>query len=51
MLPIEKNVFWSDLGVARKIYKKRAALQVVEVDAPGEVDDIQSGPIEQAITE
>lgn len=32
VLPIEKKVFWSDLGVARKIYQRRALLEVVEVD-------------------
>lgn len=26
VLPIEKNVFWSDLGIARKIYKGKAIL-------------------------
>lgn len=53
VLPIEKKVFWSDLGVARKIYRKRALLQVVEVDevATGEVDEITVGKIEQATGE
>ena len=31
VLPIEKKVFWEDLGVARKIYRKRALLEVVDV--------------------
>jgi hypothetical protein len=26
VLPIEKKVFWSDLGIARKIYKGKAIL-------------------------
>lgn len=26
VLPIEKKVFWSDLGIARKIYKGKAVL-------------------------
>lgn len=31
VLPIEKKVFWEELGIARKIYQHRALLQVVEV--------------------
>lgn len=31
VLPIEKKIFWEDLGVARKIYQHRAMLEVVEV--------------------
>ena len=31
VLPIEKKVFWEDLGVARKIYQHRALLEVCEV--------------------
>jgi uncharacterized hydrophobic protein (TIGR00271 family) len=27
VLPIKKNVFWDDLGVARKIYQRRALMQ------------------------
>lgn len=29
VLPIKKNVFWEDLGVARKIYKRRALMRSV----------------------
>jgi uncharacterized membrane protein len=36
VLPIEKKVFWEDLGVARKIYQKRAILEVVEADDAGD---------------
>jgi len=32
ILPIEKKVFWEDLGVTRRIYQRRALLQVVKVD-------------------
>jgi uncharacterized hydrophobic protein (TIGR00271 family) len=31
VLPIDKKVFWEDLGVARKIYRHRALLEVVDV--------------------
>ena len=31
VLPIQKNVFWTDLGVARKVYQKRAVLQRAQV--------------------
>jgi hypothetical protein len=31
-LPIKKKVFWSDLKITRRIYQRRALLQVVEVD-------------------
>jgi hypothetical protein len=27
VLPINKKVFWDDLGVARKVYQKRALIQ------------------------
>jgi len=43
VLPIEKSVFWTDLGVARKIYKHRALLEVVEKkDTTDEKNDVQS---------
>ena len=29
ILPIRKNIFWSDLGIARKIYQKKALVQRV----------------------
>jgi hypothetical protein len=29
-LPIRKNVFWDDLGVARKIYRNLAILQMAD---------------------
>lgn len=45
VLPIEKNVFWSDLGVARKIYRKRALLQVIQAD------EIPVGKTEEATSE
>ena len=32
VLPINKSVFWEDLGIARKIYRKRALLEVNEVE-------------------
>lgn len=32
-LPIDKKVFWDDLKVTRRIYQRRALLQVVEVSA------------------
>jgi len=32
-LPIEKKVFWGDLGVARKIYKGRALMPQAEAQA------------------
>lgn len=39
VLPINKSVFWEDLGIARKIYKKRALLEIGEVkDAIPEQD-------------
>jgi len=31
VLPIEKSVFWSDLGIARKVYQKRAVLERAQV--------------------
>jgi len=31
VLPIKKSVFWSDLGVARKVFKKQAVLQRAQV--------------------
>jgi hypothetical protein len=37
-LPIKKKVFWSDLKITRRIYQRRALLQVVEVD-PNEGED------------
>jgi uncharacterized membrane protein len=39
VLPIEKRVFWSDLGVARKIYKHRAILQVVDANSGDAVEE------------
>ena len=39
VLPIEKKVFWEDLGVARKIYRKRALLEVVEVEKKDQEQD------------
>ena len=38
-LPIKKKVFWSDLKVTRRIYQRRALLQVVEVDPNDSKDD------------
>lgn len=35
VLPIKKRVFWSDLGIARKLYQKRALVQLYEVHADG----------------
>jgi len=31
VLPIEKSIFWSDLGIARKVYQRRAVLQHAQV--------------------
>jgi len=31
VLPIEKSIFWSDLGIARKVYQRRAVLQRAQV--------------------
>lgn len=31
VMPIRKSVFWSDLGVARKVFKKQAVLQRAQV--------------------
>jgi hypothetical protein len=42
-LPIRKNVFWDDLGVARKIYRNLAVMQM----ADGESND--DGDLEDAI--
>ena len=42
-LPIKKNVFWEDLGVARKIYRNLAVMQM----ADGESND--NGKLEDAI--
>lgn len=32
VLPIDKKIFWDDLKVTRRIYQRRALLQVVEVE-------------------
>jgi len=40
VLPIEKKVFWEDLGVTRRIYQRRALLQVVKVD-DNEAKDVE----------
>jgi hypothetical protein len=37
-LPIKKKIFWSDLKITRRIYQRRALLQVLEVD-PNEGED------------
>ena len=47
VLPIEKKVFWEDLGVARKIYQKRAILEVEEAgEAGGEEATAKEAPAE-----
>lgn len=43
VLPIEKKVFWEDLGIARKIYRRRALLEVVNVDSGDKKDISESG--------
>ena len=35
VLPIQKSIFWSDLGIARKLYQKKAFIQLYEVDSNG----------------
>jgi len=35
VLPIEKSVFWSDLGIARKVYQRRAVLERAQVNVSG----------------
>lgn len=36
VLPIEKSIFWSDLGIARKLYQKKALIQLFKVDYNGD---------------
>lgn len=63
ILPIEKSVFWSDLGVARKVYQNRAVLQhsvqaidsattadldVTQQDTPGSVDVMNQASFEES---
>lgn len=43
VLPVKKAVFWDDLGLARKIYSRKAIMQVME--QPG---SLQSGAEQQA---
>lgn len=33
VLPIKKSIFWSDLGIARKLYQKRALIQLYTVNS------------------
>jgi hypothetical protein len=43
VLPIEKKVFWTDLGTARKIYQRRALIKnpssFLQDDRPTEYQD------------
>ena len=43
VLPINKSIFWEDLGVARKIYRKRALLEVTEAKKSPEEKEGESG--------
>jgi hypothetical protein len=33
VLPIKKSIFWSDLGIARKFYQKKALIQLNKVNS------------------
>jgi hypothetical protein len=35
VLPIKKSIFWSDLGIARKFYQKKAHVQLNKVSSSG----------------
>jgi hypothetical protein len=36
VLPLaEKSIFWSDLGIARKLYQKKALIRLYKVDSTG----------------
>jgi len=35
VLPIQKAIFWSDLGIARKLYQKKALIQLFKVNTSG----------------
>jgi hypothetical protein len=60
VLPIKKKIFWSDLGVARKIFQNLAVMEVPDTDeliaaamddAGIEDEDVAEPPSEQAGTE
>jgi hypothetical protein len=60
VLPIKKKIFWSDLGVARKIFQNLAVMEVPDTDeliaaamedAGIEDEDAAEPPSEQAGTE
>jgi len=38
-LPIKKNVFWTDLGIARAIYQHRAVITTTDTDSEEEEDE------------
>jgi hypothetical protein len=52
-LPIRKNVFWDDLGVARKIYRNLAVMQMVDVESndDGNLEDAIGDEVDPILDE
>jgi Domain of unknown function (DUF389) len=45
VLPIKKNIFWEDLGVARKVYQRQALFRVENVKLPDACLSSSEGPV------